>query len=167
MFKDLKTKFFEKFEKIRKNKYFSFALIIFLVVILAFLFFYNKNEKSVENFGENLNYVETLEKKLESVLESIENVGKVSVAITVDGGVETIIAMKTITSETIDGKIIEEIPIMVNGKTVTLKEVNPNITGVVVVAEGGNDFTVIRKIQQATVSMLGVNIDKIEILTMK
>ncbi len=167
MIKQLKSIFLEKIKKLQKSKYFSLILIIFLIVILGFLLFSSKKEESVETFSDNSSYVKTLEVKLESVLENIENVGNVSVAITVDGGVETVIAMKTITTETADKKVVEETPIMVNGKTVTLKEVNPEILGVVIVAEGGSDFKVIRKIQQATVSMLGVNIDKIEILTMK
>lgn len=163
----IKSKFLDFFEKTRKSKYFSLILVVFLLVVLGFILFYNVNSKNTSMETTNNNYVVNLENKLETLLESIENVGQVSVAITVDGSAETVIAMKTVTTQTEQGKTVEETPIMVNGKTVTLKEVNPKIIGVVIVAEGGKDFTTIRKIQQATVSMLGVNIDNIEILTMK
>ena len=56
---------------------------------------------------------------------------------------------------------------MLNGKTVVLKELYPKINGVVIVAEGANNITVMRKIQQATTSLLGVDLGRIEILTMK
>ena len=51
--------------------------------------------------------------------------------------------------------------------TVTLKEEYPKITGVLIVAEGAENLIVNYKIQQATMSLLNIEADKIEILTMK
>jgi len=56
--------------------------------------------------------------------------------------------------------------ITVNGKTVVVKEVFPEISGVIIVAEGANKILVKNKILQATSSLLDVNVNKIEILTM-
>ena len=58
-------------------------------------------------------------------------------------------------------------PILVNGKTVVLKELYPKISGVLIVAEGADKLTVYNKIQQATLSLLDVKASQIEILAMK
>ena len=77
------------------------------------------------------------------------------------------LAVKTTVTETSNGTETVETPILVNGKTVVLKELYPKISGVLIVAEGAGNFSVLRKIQQAAVSFLGVELNKIEILTMK
>ena len=85
----------------------------------------------------------------------------------IDSGKETVLAMKKTTIES-SGKIqMEETPIIVNGKTVVLKENFPKISGVLIVCEGANKISVMKKIQQATTSLLDVDINKIEILAMK
>ena len=85
----------------------------------------------------------------------------------VESGKETVLAMKKTTTESTGKTEIEETPIIVNGKTVILKENYPKITGVLIVCEGANKITVMKKIQQATTSLLDVDINKIEILAMK
>ena len=51
--------------------------------------------------------------------------------------------------------------------TAHAKENYPEITGVLIVAKGANSISVLTKIQNATTSLLDININKIEILTMK
>lgn len=163
---NLKTKLVSTLSTLKKNKYFPMILVISLVLLIALILFSGKT-KNVQTTETTDNYVLNLENKLETLLESIDNVGDVTVAITVDGGTETVIAMKTVTTENEQGKVIEQTPITVNGKTVTLKEVNPDITGVLIVAKGADNLSTYIKIQQATISMLNVDANKIEILTMK
>ena len=76
--------------------------------------------------------------------------------ITVESGMETVLAMKTTSTETADGNKIEEEPVIVNGKTVVLKEKYPEITGVLIVAEGADNIAVVSKIQRATTSLLEI-----------
>ena len=59
------------------------------------------------------------------------------------------------------------LPIIINGETVVLKELYPKIAGVLIVAEGANSISVFSRIQQAAVSLLDININQIEILTMR
>ena len=157
------------FEKIRTNKKIQiFIIIVFAVVlILTLLLSYSKDE-SVDNANNEIsNYVKTLEEKLTKALSSVEGVGKVSAVITVESGMETVIAMKTVTTESSNGKVIEETPVLVNGKTVVLKEAYPKIIGVLLVAEGADNIATVYKIQQATVSLLDIDQNQIEILSMK
>ena len=160
----------ELFEKIRNNKKTQYIILFCLVVValLAFVFGYNKSQEKSTTVSDEyvINYVENLEDRLTSVLSKVNGVGKVSVIITVESGMETVLAMKTVKTETINGIEIEETPILINGKTVTLMEKYPKITGVLIVLESTN-FAVIKRIQDATKSLLDINYSQIEILTMK
>lgn len=154
--------------KIKQNKLIVLISIILIVLVLFSLFF-NSSSKSVseKNNDEVSIYISNLEKKLKSTLNQVEGAGHVDVIINVESGMETVLAMKTTTTES-SGKIeIEETPILVNGKTVVLKYLYPEITGVVIVCQGANNIAVLNKIEQATVSLLNVNKNKIEILKMK
>ena len=53
-----------------------------------------------------------------------------------------------------------------NGKTVVIKEAYPKIIGVLIVAKGAENFSVMARIQQAVISLLNIDLDQIEILTM-
>lgn len=155
--------------KIKNNKKIQYFFIILLsiIILITFTFSFSKKEKTNDVIVGVSEYVTSLEKKLEQVLGKVDGAGKVSVAITLESGMETVLAMETIIKETSTGKEITNTPIIVNGKTVVLKENYPKITGVLIVAEGANNFFVLSKIQQATVSLLDININQIEILTMK
>lgn len=158
-------------EKIRKNKKLQLILIVTLILIILFTLIFSSNnneEKSAQNTDEITTYVNNLENKLSNVLSQIEGAGSVSVIITVESGWETVLAMKTITQTDINGATTtESTPILVNGKTVVVKELYPKIVGVLVVASGAKNISVMTKLQQATTSLLDVDINKIEILAKK
>ena len=142
------------------------ACVIILVLIIDVNLF-SGSEKE-ESFSDPVSeYVYSLEKKLQHLLEQVDGAGKVSVAISVESGMETVLAMTTTTKETSAGRETVSTPVMVNGKTVVLKEKYPKINGVLIVAEGANRISVYTKIQQAALSLLDVKVGQIEILTMK
>ena len=163
---DKKTDFFEK---LKKDKKLQTILVIILSIIVVFIMFRwvgKDKEESTQTFSVD-SYVTSLEDRLESTLKQVDGAGKVSVVITVESGMETVLATKTTIKETDSGREIEESPIIVNGKTVVVKECFPKITGVLIVAEGANSLSVFTKLQQATVSLLDINVNQIEILAMK
>ncbi len=156
-------------EKIKQNKkvqYFLLAILIFILIIVVIFSLSSNKNVDKENNAIDI-YVDNLETKLSEILSKVQGAGDVSVIITVESGMETVLAMKTTTTETSAGKETIETPILVNGKTVVLKENYPKIIGVLIVTEGGNNISVLNKIQQATVSLLNINVNQIEILTMK
>ncbi|MBO4251498.1 MAG: hypothetical protein J5911_02415 [Clostridia bacterium] len=145
-----------------------FVLIVIslaLVLIIGFNLFGERSEKV--NIDEVSQYVSSLEQKLENLLNKIDGAGKVSVAITVESGMETVLATETIVKETSNGRETTSTPVMVNGKTVVLKETYPEISGVLIVSEGAGNISVYRRLQQATASLLNVKTSRIEILAMK
>ena len=152
-------------ESIKKNKKVQYLLIIIFSVAIVFIFlttsFGSENNLSKDNEVEN--YVSTLEAKLENTLSKVDGVGKVSVIISVESGMETVLANKSVVSD----QGVSEEPIVINGKTVVLKEKYPKITGVLIVAEGADKISVISKVQQATMSLLEIEAGQIEILKMK
>ena len=156
-------------EKIKQNKKIQYTLLAILISILIFVVIFSlSSDKNVDKENNAIDiYVTNLENKLSETLSKVQGAGAVSVVITVESGMETVLAMKTTTTETSSGKETIETPILVNGKTVVLKENYPKIIGVLIVAEGGNSISVLNKIQQATVSLLNIDVNQIEILTMK
>ncbi len=155
-------------EFLKKNKTIKYVLAIIVAIIISLLLFGNIfEEQSQTTYDENILYVENLEKRLSDTLSSVENAGKVKVVLTVESGMESVLATKITSSES--GGIVErkEEPITVNGKTVIIKENYPKITGVLIVSEGANNISVKSKLLQATMSLLDIDADRIEILTMK
>lgn len=156
--------------KFFNNKKFQYVLVGIMAVIVIVIFvlsFIPNNQVKSEEIGAVDEYVKSLETRLSNTLSQVKDAGKVSVVITVESGMETVLAMKTTTKE--NGGVIETetSPILVNGKTVVIKEKYPNIIGVLIVCQGANNISVLSKIQQATVSLLNINLNQIEILTMK
>ena len=160
---------FSKFiEIIKKNKLISYIIAVFIALLLSLLIFNNSSSnKTTTKETNNLEYVENLENRLSEILSCVQDAGRVKVIITVESGMENILATKVSIDQ--DGAVIEkkEEPITVNGKTVIIKENYPKITGVLIVAEGANNIWVKSKLLNATTSLLGVDVNNIEVLTMK
>ena len=156
-------------ERLKTDKKLQIILTIFVsVLIIAFLVLgFSKNVESSVSEDKVLSYVNDLENRLIKTLSKVEGVGEVSVVITVDSGMETVLANKTTVSGTGESAKTEETPIIVNGKTVVVKELYPKVCGVLIVADGANNISVMKRIQQATVSLLNINVGQIEILAMK
>ena len=155
-------------EKIKANKKLQFVFVIILSIILIFVFISSmSNDNKTEQVVGINEYVTNLETRLENTLSKVNGAGKVSVVITIESGMETVLAMEKITRETASGKEITETPLIVNGKTVVIKENYPKIIGVLIVAKGADNISTLSKIQQATISLLDINVNQIEILTMK
>lgn len=155
-------------EKIKSNKKLQIIIIASFLVILVLMFVFSGTKtKDTDAILEETAYVTSLEKRLSETLSKVEGVGKVSVVITVESGMETVLASKVVEEERATGKVTETTPILVNGKTVVLKELYPKVTGVLIVCEGAKNISVLTRIQQATESLLNIDAKQIEILTMK
>ena len=165
---NLKTnKIVTKIKNDPKIRFLAIIVGIFLLVLIIVINLFFDKTKTVNNSDNVSQYVDYLEQKLETLLNKIDGAGRVSVAISVESGMETVLAEERIVKENSNGREITSTPILVNGKTVVLKEKYPEICGVLIVSEGAGNITVYRRLQQATVSLLNVKISQIEILAMK
>ncbi|MBR1867680.1 MAG: hypothetical protein IJ800_03770 [Clostridia bacterium] len=153
---------FDKLKKI-KFEYLIVGALIIAVVIVAAMTFSGKGEENASG-GSSTDYISGLEIKLSETLSKIEGAGQVSVVITAKTGVTTEIAedKKTVS----DGEKVTSTstPVLVGGKPIILREIYPEIIGVVIVAKGAGNITVKMSLLDAATTALGISADKIQIL---
>lgn len=119
-------------------------------------------------------YVRNLENELSSILAKIQGAGKVSVMITLKSGKEIIPAKdesisdkvtdekdtsggtRTINEKTTDDEVVFTSGQGGNSKPLVIKELNPEVKGVIVVAEGAKDSKVKLMISQAVQTVLDI-----------
>ena len=125
------------FLKEKKNKYIIWILLGVLVLVMA-IPTGNTTEKS--NVDSNTNVQGDLEERLENVLSSMEGVGEVEVMITTQEKENSLFE-----TENVEGEVL----------------------GVVVVAQGAGTATVDKKILEAVEALFGIEAHKISIVKMK
>ncbi|WP_113675644.1 stage III sporulation protein AG [Vallitalea guaymasensis] len=129
-------------------------------------------------------YEEKLEKRLEKEFANIDGVGKVEVIIMLKTSGEIIINKDTPNSQTQSDEVdseggtrqniqtdSKEATVLINNsdgstKPIILKELEPEISGVVIIAEGGDDILVKKNLINAAKVLLDVPMHKIEVMKM-
>lgn len=179
-----KEKFDDFLQRIKKIKHIEVIFCIVLIAIMLIVYAgWQKSEKtSKEGDTQSVSAYAETEKRLAAVLSKIEGAGKVECMITYDGTSELVTAISTsqntVTREDNSGgsslKTVTSdentTPVMVtiNGEQVpvVLKEINPKIVGVIIVAEGASDVGVRLRLQKAAATVLNLDANKIQIFTM-
>lgn len=110
-------------------------------IVLIFLSSFIGSPDSTENTGSNVSeYKEQMQSSVQQMLGQIEDVGSVSVLLTIENSVE--------------GVYLD------NNSTKT-KEIEPKIRGVVVACSGGDDPIVIQRVTQAVTKALNISTAKV------
>jgi len=139
------------------------------------------NSKQVNILETENNYEKNLETRLENLLSQVNGVGNVKVMITLAHGREVIIAHDINQSESIsktkdqDGseketqdKKQETKKIILDGKNpLVLKELEPKIEGVIIIAQGGENLKIKSDLIKSAQTVLNVQAHKIQVLKMK
>jgi stage III sporulation protein AG len=130
-------------------------------------------------------YETRLEKRLEACLSTIAGVGKVKVMLTLSYGREIIVAEDKTSNETktketdaqggdrtAESRIVDEKNIIITDKNggsrpLILKEIQPKVEGVLIVAEGGDNVYVKEALTYAAEAVLGLSANKIVVSKMK
>lgn len=179
------NKYFEKLKKIKHIE--IYAIILLVIAILAIWYFpSNKEEqKSIDSTNTStatVEYCKSLENRLNTVLTQIKGAGEVSSMITLDGEIERVLAyandekVSSTQNTTSNGTVNktetnntskEPIIVTVNGSNepLVLKEIMPNVKGVVVVASGADNIKVKLDILKAVQALLKVDSGQIEIFS--
>jgi stage III sporulation protein AG len=127
------------------------------------------NTSITSNSGSN-GITRGLEDRLAEILSQIGGAGRVNVLITYSSSPELIPASTTnshiSTSGSSQTTTKTESPIIVNNEMIILREIMPDITGVIVVAEGASNPRVRLELLRATQVVLGVGLANIEIFAM-
>lgn len=152
------------------------AALILLIIISELL----PTDKKVESReSESLNfeeYSQFLEKKLEDIISSIEGVGECKIMVTIDTGEENIYAKQaknqnedreesSKSSDEYEYVILKSSSSKEEG--MLLKIIEPNVRGVAVVCQGGDDPQIKESIINAVSAVLDIKTNKISITKMK
>lgn len=130
-------------------------------------------------------YEQGLEKRLEQTLSLVEGAGNVRVMVTINYGKEIVVAQNIDATESVNdekdneggtrnvqSKSEKNTFVMLRQKDgseypLILKEIEPKVEGVVIVAEGGDNIVVKDALVRAACSVLGAQSHKVEVLKMK
>lgn len=176
------------------NKKFMTNIFIVLVISVVFLMILNTYTSRDKNDGETVikdnsleynnlvkdNYETYIESRLSEILTKLKGVGKVDVMVTLDDSVEKVPASNVTTTREITNELDaqggtreisrEDETIQVvntSDNVVVLKEVKPNIKGVIVVADGAEDPMVLESLYEAVKTVLGVSGNRVQIFPSK
>ncbi len=146
--------------KVKTGKALEIVVILLLAVVVAAVIFAAMRGNSDETASDE--YADKLSAQLSTILSQIEGAGEVDVFITVASEGEKIIATESIVAP--DGTVTTT-PILSGGDVIVLEEKNPEITGVLIVAEGASDLNVRFSLFEATASVLHINQSIIKVYT--
>lgn len=143
--------------KSRKNIELYVALVLCLVVVVLYFLLPKFQQKTLQNDTVQQSYIAQMENKLVTVLGNIEGCGKVSVAISYSADGKKVYAYESTTKQEGNTTLQTSTLITVKGEPLLLQTLNPQILGVVVVADGAKDPLVRYKIKQAVVTLLDID----------
>ena len=138
----------------------EYLLVIVFLAVAVLIFFGGGETKRVVGEEDIDCYVNGLEKKLEESFSKVAGAGDVDVIISVKSGMETIVATEKIT----EGNKVSEAPILVGGKTVTLREDYPEIVGVIIVTKGADNLSLRMSLINSASVFLNIDKNLIQIL---
>jgi len=183
---------FEKMKQMKKNQWLVVLLVGVLIIIIAIPVQPDSTENTAEE-NENNTTVETaagkddlsiLEERLTDTLSSVNGVGKVKVMLTRKSSGEKIVEKdipvtdkstqeedseggNRVTKERVAGE--ETVYVKDEGGSQTpyvVEEIEAKIEGVVVIAEGGDNSSVVQNITEAVMALFGVEAHKIKVMKM-
>lgn len=174
------NEFIEKLKDVSKKPVFLKAamaagILAIALILISDLSGNGAEDKKSDGSSENVSadfvyadvYADSMDEKLCAILTSIEGVGKAQVMLTVSSTEEYVYAetKKVGTSQAENGYvIIDKSP----QKEALVKKVNnPEIKGVVIVCEGGDDPRVCEKIYKAVSTALDISTSRIYVAEMK
>lgn len=163
----------DKISKVKTTKKLfktEYILVVILIVLISSLFLFNSGALSLFTSNNNSNsvvYEDILEEKLTSLISAIDGAGSVNVLITVDGSKKQEYLKNTITKVENNTEITEENTVLINGKPYLVKEHYPEILGVVVICQGGENVKVKMAITEVITTLLPISSENIRILKKK
>jgi len=180
-----------------KNIELILAILVISIIVSIYTSTLNKESSTGQNeyhqdsdttdlhwVNNNASYENRDEQRLKEILSSIKGAGQVEVMITYSSGKEIIPAMNTVESTTITEeednnggtRRINQTdknfhPSTYNDsegtKPIILKEVEPEIKGVIVIAQGAEDIRVKMELMRAVQVALGVKPNQVEVFPME
>ena len=154
-------------EKWMKKENLGVLLLVGLLLLVIALPTRQENENTIteENTQETdqglqeQDWQTKMEERLVEVLEQVQGVGKAEVSLTCEGTQEKVV-------EKDETETVYERDSRGNQTPYVSAEIYPQVTGVLVVAQGGDDPVVIQNIQEAVQVLFQVEAHKIKVMKM-
>lgn len=162
-------------EKIKRDKRIaaivSIGLVGIILLTLSELMLQKSDAKQNEK-AENVtdirdSYEENIEKRLTSIVSSIDGAGRTEVMVTLASGDENVYAVKEKSS---DGSKEREYIVIDSDKNesgLLLKVIEPEIRGVAIVCEGADSAKIRQEIISSVSAVLGISTNRISIAKIK
>lgn len=162
-------------EKIKRDKRIAIIVCIGLVGIILLTLselMPQKNDAKQNEKSENVtdirdSYEENIEKRLTSIVSSIDGAGRTEVMVTLASGDENVYAVKEKSS---DGSKEREYIVIDSDKNesgLLLKVIEPEIRGVAIVCEGADSAKIRQEIISSVSAVLGISTNRISIAKIK
>lgn len=149
----------DKLIKLLKNKN---NLIICLILIIGIVLMAVGGKDKPEDINSKAEVQDlTEEERLEQILSQIDGAGEVSVMITYYSSTEKNIAYETKTSSRSTEESEDKKAVMTDGEPMVVKEVYPDVKGVIVTAQGAGRADIQAEISEAVSAALNVPAHKI------
>lgn len=169
---------FKFFQKLRSIKHIEIIVAVVLAAVVLLIYFSTFKTSSKGETTQTTSvseYAAMIESKLSNIISKIDGVGNVSVMVTLASGPEYVYA--TNDEEKINknegngnsttSKITTSSPIIVSNDAIIVKEIMPEIGGIVVVAKGAESTKVKLEIIKAIQALVDVPQANIEVLAGK
>lgn len=169
----MKAYFNKLSEKLGQNRHTKMLALIFIVgIVLLLLPTEQKEKKPVVEEDTLLTYREETEARLSEMLSRVKGVGKAEVMITFADSGQTFFAEDTEEQRQGEQTDFSAFPVLKNDGSGTesplvTKKITPEISGVLVVAQGAGQPEVKTEIVNAVRALLGVKAHRIEVLEKK
>ena len=161
----------EKFRAMPQKKVAKYAAIIMIIAVILCIYISTLTSKNASP-EETADAGVDLEERLTKALSNMDGVGKVSVVINYDSTAELVPATASETQsesnvsqeQTSSSQKEKEDVASVSGDALIIKEKQPKVRGVLVIAEGAEDISIRNNILSAVMTLLDVTAEKVEIL---
>ena len=161
----------EKFRAIPQKKVAKYAAVIMIIAVILYIYISTLTSKTASP-EESVNSAPDLEIRLKEALSHMEGVGEVSVVINYDSTAELVPATQSESqsennvsqNQTSSSQKEKEDVASVAGDALIIKEKQPKVRGVIVIAEGAQDISIRNNILSAVMTLLDVTAEKVEIL---
>jgi len=168
------------YQRLRRDRRLVYGLYLLLLLGLLWAYMHLKDRgepsKNANTDAKITSAVQTdLEERLGEILSSIRGAGQVEVLITYETGVQKVPVMETDQKDSLTesesslnrSSTQSESPAILGGEALVLTERQPEVRGVLVVAEGAADPAVRIRLQSAVETVLGIGSGQVEVLEMK